>query len=615
MKKKRTGTIDLLKFIFAIIVVLYHSAPFFLDPADKIFKGGFIAVEFYFIVSGYLLAAKASKFTQGNFLDANLQMLWSKVKHVFPYIFLAGMTSNVLYIYDRFSVNGFLENLLMTSVDTLGLQMFGFKGYIASGVSWYLSALFIVSFLVYPLLCKNRTLFTKYIAPLSVMFIYGYIAHANERLLQPGEWWTFVHNGMLRGYAGIAVGCMAYEFCQWLNVKSTVNQYVVGSVEILGYLVAILFSAFAQGSSLYDFFIIPLLFFSISISFSNKSILGRVFCGKIYNALGIFSLSIYLNHFFVREFLVRVFPEMPGSKMLVCYLLIALCLACVNQYFGNMLAKGKHQFIKYLAVVLVTFMLAGLGAQMDSIVMCSRLRGFDGRGTASAPFQVDSKEKLEQIRDMVNDGEDFSGIHFLQTENIDLQNGEWIPIGQFGTKHYFDGIYDGGNHYIENLLITENNPDPSGNVGLFGVLLGTVKNLGIESGSVSGKHIGAIASHSGGDHALILNCYNKADVSATKRAGGICDNFEGGSIVNCANVGKVTAPTCGPIFSYGAECVQSIYPFDAHLPETFKGTYEPVEMQGETVQEILNSGLKQLNEQGSLVQGEAADWNAANPDL
>ncbi len=78
--KKRNGTIDCMKFIFAIVVVIYHGSHF-LGETRMAFHGGFIAVEFFFLVSGYLLTLKASKSGGGgvNYFDANLDMINSKI--------------------------------------------------------------------------------------------------------------------------------------------------------------------------------------------------------------------------------------------------------------------------------------------------------------------------------------------------------------------------------------------------------------------------------------------------------------------------------------------------------------------------------------------------------
>lgn len=52
---KRNYTLDFLKFVFAIIVMLFHSNSLTSDQGQMIFLNGRIGVEFFFLVSGCLM--------------------------------------------------------------------------------------------------------------------------------------------------------------------------------------------------------------------------------------------------------------------------------------------------------------------------------------------------------------------------------------------------------------------------------------------------------------------------------------------------------------------------------------------------------------------------------
>ncbi len=185
----------------------------------------------------------------------------------------------------------------------------------------------------------------------------------------------------------------------------------------------------------------------------------------------------------------------------------------------------------------------------------------EGEGTEDSPYLINNAEEFCRFRDIVNMGAAFSNKWFRQTADIDLIDVDnWIPIGKYGSGRYFYGVYDGGGHSISNLNskpITESANDA--NVGLFGMLAGTVMNLGIESGHIEGVCVGAITSHGSGTLPIIVNCYNKATVVGQSRAGGIADNLSGGLIVNCLNTGEISAPTAGGICSYGAKRIINSY--------------------------------------------------------
>ena len=76
MTGKRNGKIDLLRFLFAVIIVLHHTRYLFGDE-HCFFHGGSLAVEFFFIVSGYLMTAHAARETAS--LAASAHVSWRDV--------------------------------------------------------------------------------------------------------------------------------------------------------------------------------------------------------------------------------------------------------------------------------------------------------------------------------------------------------------------------------------------------------------------------------------------------------------------------------------------------------------------------------------------------------
>lgn len=196
-----------------------------------------------------------------------------------------------------------------------------------------------------------------------------------------------------------------------------------------------------------------------------------------------------------------------------------------------------------------------------------------GKGTLDEPYLVNTVDDLEWLSLQVNSGTEFEGVYFEQTSNLDFDEyGNWTPIGAYDSGHVFRGIYDGRGYSIQNITINGNELSGS-NVGLFGVLAGTVCNLKIESGEISGACIGSISSH-GTIDAVIANCYNGASLIATTRCGGIADNLGGGKIISCVNYGNLTCDVkegIGGISSYSAGEVYACYSTENPTSEVFTG--------------------------------------------
>ena len=84
---------------------------------------------------------------------------------------------------------------------------------------------------------------------------------------------------------------------------------------------------------------------------------------------------------------------------------------------------------------------------------------------------------------------DFAGKTFRLTQDIDLGNEPWTPIGN--SNNIFKGTFDGQGHTITNLVV---NGGSNSNQGLFGVTHdGEIKNFTLENAKVSGRlNVGAV---------------------------------------------------------------------------------------------------------------------------
>ena len=142
----------------------------------------------------------------------------------------------------------------------------------------------------------------------------------------------------------------------------------------------------------------------------------------------------------------------------------------------------------------------------------------------------------------------------------------FIPIGT--TSNPFNGTFDGNNKTIKNLKI---NSSESDNIGLFGVLAGTIKNVNMDSITVSGRtNIGAlVGSTKDGKSATILNVkLNNINVKATGNyAGGMLGLSNGSNATNIIvnNVKSEANSYAGGVFGHGRGKVSSIIATDVNV--------------------------------------------------
>lgn len=131
---------------------------------------------------------------------------------------------------------------------------------------------------------------------------------------------------------------------------------------------------------------------------------------------------------------------------------------------------------------------------------------FIGDGPAFTTV-ISNKEKLENLRNWVNEGRPYQGVTFTQTANISLNSEEWTPIGT-SSAYPFGAVYDGGGYSVTGLSISGTGDYK----GLFGYVQaeGTVSNLSV-SGNVNGSNrIGGVVGYNCG---TVSNCKSTVRVN------------------------------------------------------------------------------------------------------
>ena len=192
-------------------------------------------------------------------------------------------------------------------------------------------------------------------------------------------------------------------------------------------------------------------------------------------------------------------------------------------------------------------------------------------------YTVTSAEGLKAVADIANNGN--LGINITLTENINLTDIDWTPIG---TDYYnqYTGAFDGGNHTITGLTVTGSNEfaglfgfiGPGGtvqNVVLEGVQItsdnssgyaggvagycyrGTLENCSV-SGSVSGSgsssDVGGVVGYQ--LVGSITGCSSSATVKGMNRAGGVVGVTNNGAILTaCYATGDVTVKNDGTSYA------------------------------------------------------------------
>ena len=182
-----------------------------------------------------------------------------------------------------------------------------------------------------------------------------------------------------------------------------------------------------------------------------------------------------------------------------------------------------------------------------------------GDGTVSNPYLIETAENLAYLAEKVNEGyqaqgmEVFNDTYFLMTDDLDLNNINWIPIGNVNMNmegYYFAGVFDGWYHTIDHLRIQT----AADVCGLFEGLgdNGIIQHLFVINGNISSTGIGAagiVGAMAG--HAKLYQCSFSGTINVSNGgsycgAGGIVvAAAENSVIIQCSFHGSITATNNG----------------------------------------------------------------------
>ena len=119
-----------------------------------------------------------------------------------------------------------------------------------------------------------------------------------------------------------------------------------------------------------------------------------------------------------------------------------------------MLKKISFVFLIIIFVVIITSCGSSDIDVWDGSVATSYA---GGDGSVEKPYEISSGAELAYLSAQVNAGNTYDDTHFILTNDIDLNNLEWMPIGN--GSHSFGGMFDGKEHTLKNLRsFMVNNP-------------------------------------------------------------------------------------------------------------------------------------------------------------
>lgn len=337
----KNNSIIIWRIIFTYLILMFHFDNKYRISANfGLTNGWYIAVEFFFIVSGFLLYSGLEKLSERcrNGWDYFLY----RYGKIYPYYLCAFLFSFLFYFVTK--PNSSMEEMIMLLSNNF-FEVFALHGIglndgwaYVNNSSWYISIMLIGGLFIYHCLIKWKDNFCNLVVPLIVIISFSNLyrsLHCIDACVEISG--VYINLPLMRGLADMCLGILAARLTDYLknNIKR-IN--LIRPFGVLGFLFVILCSL-KYGYSTADFLYAMILTVSIGIAFLPSD--NKLLRSKFLQYWSGITMSIYLVHDAFRTFIFPTYLGIPDSlNQKYIYLFLYLLAVTVFAVVFDVAVKG-----------------------------------------------------------------------------------------------------------------------------------------------------------------------------------------------------------------------------------------------------------------------------------
>lgn len=338
----RVGEIDFFRFVFSAIIVMRNAE--YLRGMNLVFTGGAFCVEFFFLVSGYLMMAsveKSLKETDGHWQEDTWRYLLKKISSFYVEFLLAYLIGFCVVCLCSAPDNGQLLKLLSNApFELLLIKQTGLGGNSVNPAVWYIQSMMLCMVVLYPLNCKYPKAMKKIIMPLATLLLLGYLQQNCHDLRDPIKWLGLTYKGNVRAMAELCLGAECYHITKWL-IRLPLKKYVRILLTVLKHCCwcGVILYMWA-GTTKYDFIMLFVFTVAVILAFSRQCVDTKYTNGRVVGWMSKFSLCLYLCHMPYAKNLGKILPaDLRYRYVFLIYLVCSYATALVVMGISQWLRK------------------------------------------------------------------------------------------------------------------------------------------------------------------------------------------------------------------------------------------------------------------------------------
>ena len=371
-RNNRIASVEFWRFLFTVLVCWYHLEIYF--SSGKLFPSGTSAVEFFFVLSGFLLALSAGHHFEKHPEPLSpreasamaVQFVWKKIKAIFPVLFMV-LILHIALNGGGYSRKDWLDAALNSEWDLLFMvgTPFGYQNGMCPIVPlWFLTALFIAGYVYCYMLYRNFH-FTLYLAPLIGVLLYSYFTLNSSLTLDFYAKMGFLTAGTVKAFAEMALGMAMYRLCTYLQTRKLRPVWGVLCTALMLFSIYRYFTLTIKVNvGMDNFRRIVYIMIIILLSFLNQDVITDLFNNRFSRLLGSISMTMYICHYTLCnpffDLAAALQKAMPGSALLkniglaaggfgggtitwatrIAYILFVIAVSIVLHLLANLITKA-----------------------------------------------------------------------------------------------------------------------------------------------------------------------------------------------------------------------------------------------------------------------------------
>ena len=329
------------RFFFVCVIYILHIRNYDeLGAYDNVFAGGYLAVEFFFILSGFLMAKKCQKEQENAQKDAipefqSVKFFASRYKRLMPQYLISIV---VLLVANSFIFENY--NIKKTAIDSfseiIGCSIFWRSIWAVNLHLWFVSGLIWAGALVYYLMLKHKNFSICVLFPFSLPLFIGcmYLFVGNIDITPASD---IPMLAFFRAFVEIGFGCVLYNIYEYIRNKKF-NPVVMTLVEIALFAIIVLIM-WKTSHTQTDFIAVLLIGAFVLVTMLDRGYLSKLLNNRVSGLLGELSYPMYLNQLLFQNIARELFPDKPFWLIVVDSIAVLMIYSLIITYLLKLIAK------------------------------------------------------------------------------------------------------------------------------------------------------------------------------------------------------------------------------------------------------------------------------------